>query len=95
MREIILDIDPDLKPTVKYKMPCFTYKNNHFCYLWMDKKTHEPYILFVDGNLIEHSKLEKGDRSRMKVFRMKAEEDIPIKTVRELIQKGIELRNQD
>ena len=30
------------------------YQQKMFCYLWTDKKTHEPYIGIVEGNKIDH-----------------------------------------
>jgi hypothetical protein len=62
-----------------------------FCYLWIDKKTNEPYILFVEGNYLEHPKLETGNRARMKLFRVNPNEDIPIKTIKSLLNKALNL----
>lgn len=28
----------------KYRLPCFMYQNQIFCYLWVDKKTQFPHI---------------------------------------------------
>ena len=71
LRSIILEQDKNITETQKYKMHCFCYKNKMFCYLWTDKKTDEPYILFVEGMHLNHPDLEKGNRSRMKIFRIK------------------------
>ena len=59
LRSIILEQDKDITETRKYGMPCFCYKKKMFCYVWIDKKTDEPYILLVEGNHLEHPKLEK------------------------------------
>jgi hypothetical protein len=71
--------------------PAFCYKHKMFCFLWTDKKTLEPYILFVEGKFLEHPQLEKGSRSRMKIFRIKAHEDIPIDTLKPLLDEALNL----
>ena len=62
LRNIILSQDENITETTKYGMPCFCYKKKMFCYLWIDKKTTEPYILFVEGKHLNHPKLETGNR---------------------------------
>lgn len=91
LRNIILDQDKDITETQKYGMPCFCYKEKMFCYLWTDKKTDEPYILMVEGNRLTHPKLEKGDRARMKVFRVNPRKDLPIKTIETILQNALDL----
>ena len=63
LRSIILKQDESVTETIKYGMPCFCYKKKMFCYLWVDKKTDQPYILMVEGKLLEHPNLETGDRA--------------------------------
>lgn len=91
LRDIILAQDENMVATVKYGMPCFCYKNKMCCYLWTDKKTQEPYVLFVEGKHLNHPKLESGDRARMKIFRVNANEDIPINTLEEILNSALEL----
>jgi hypothetical protein len=91
LRSIILEQDDHITETRKYGMPCFCYKNKMFCYLWTDKKTDEPYMLMVEGNHLEHPKLEKGNRSRMKILRANPKKDLPIKTITSILQKALDL----
>ncbi len=91
LREIILAQDSNITETKKYGMPCFCWKKKHFCYLWVDKKTSHPYILFVEGKLINHPLLVQGSRSRMKVFMVDPGEDVPLKIITELINEAITL----
>lgn len=91
LRTIILKQDKNVSETQKYGMPCFCYKKKMFCYLWTDKKTDEPYILFVEGKHLDHPKLEKGDRSRMKIFRIDPSKDLPIRTIGLLLNKTLDL----
>ena len=91
LRSIILNIDEHVSEVKKYGMPCFVYKKKMFCYLWTDKKTTEPYILFVEGNRLNHPKLETGTRSRMKIFRINPTKNIPINTIESLLNKALDL----
>ena len=91
LRKIILDMDAGVSETVKYGMPCFCFKNKMFCYLWEDKKTNEPYILFVEGKHLDHPNLVQGDRKRMKIFPVDPNEDLPIKTIQALLNEAIDL----
>jgi len=91
LRSIILEQDTNISETRKYGMPCFSYKKKIFCQLWTDKKTDEPYILMAKGQYLKHPELEKGNRSRMKIFRVKPNEDIPIKTIDIILNEALDL----
>ncbi|HOX81958.1 MAG TPA: DUF1801 domain-containing protein [Chryseolinea sp.] len=91
LRNIILKQDEMLSETIKYGMPCFCYKKKMMCYVWTDKKTDEPYILMVEGKFFDHPGLEIGKRSRMKIFRVNPNKDLPIKTIEALLQKALDL----
>lgn len=93
LRSIILEQDTNITETQKWGMPCFCYKKKIFCYLWIEKKTNEPYILMVEGKHLEHPKLEMGERSRMKIFRVNPNKDLPIKTIETILQKALDLYN--
>ena len=91
LRSIILEQDENISETVKYGMPCFVYKKKMFCYLWTDKKTGEPYILFVEGKYLDHPLLETGNRSRMKILRLNPNEDLQMEVINELLSQALEL----
>ena len=91
LRSIILEQDPAITETIKYGMPCFCYKKKMFCYLWIDKKTNEPYLLMVEGKYLTHPKLEAGERSRMKILRIDPRKNLPVKTIGNILQKAIDL----
>ena len=91
LRELIIQFDSEISETVKYGMPCFTFKNKALCYLWTDKKTRDPYILMVDGNLINHPALETGDRARMKILRIDPTKDLPVEDIHEILKAGIQI----
>lgn len=92
IRSLILSVSDELSETVKYGMPCFTLHGQHLCYLWMEKNSNQPYILFVDGNLLNHPDLTDGGRKRMKTLLMDHKCDLPEETVRSLIREAIDLR---
>jgi len=91
LRTIILNQDKNITETRKWGMPCFCYKKMMFCYLWTDKKTDEPYILMVEGKYLDHPELEVGDRTRMKIFRVNPNKDIPVKTIERIMQNALAL----
>ncbi|MDB5011933.1 MAG: hypothetical protein JWQ25_135 [Daejeonella sp.] len=91
LRSIILKQDIHVTETKKYGMPCFCYKNKMFCYLWTDKITDEPYILMVEGKHLVLPGLEAENRSRMKIFRVNPNNDLPIETIELILQKSLDL----
>ena len=91
LRSLILKQDEEVTETKKYGMPCFCFKKKMFCYLWTDKKTDEPYILFVEGKLLDHPKLETGTRARMKIFRVNPNADLPKDTIETLLKNALDL----
>jgi len=91
LRSIILDQDEQVTETQKWGMPCFCYQKKMFCYLWTDKKTDEPYILMVEGKHLDHPQLERGSRSRMKIYRVNPNEDLDIETINSLLQQALDL----
>ncbi len=62
-----------------------------FCYLWVDKKTAEPYLLFVEGEHLTYPNLKSGNRKRMKTFSVNPNIDIPIKTIEKLLNTALDL----
>jgi len=91
LRSFILQFDSELHESLKYGSPCFSYKNRPCCYLWKDKKTNEPYVLFVEGRHLKHPFLEQGDRKKMKSFPINPMEDLPTNTLTEILQEAVAL----
>ena len=91
MRDIVLGYDSDITETQKYGMPCFCYKGKMFCYLWIDKKSNEPYFLMVEGKHLHHPKLETGTRSRMNILRVDPNEDLPISIIQLIMKQALDL----
>ena len=55
------------------------------------RKTLEPYVLFVEGKHLNHPNLEIGKRSRMKIFRVNSDKDLPIQTLQQLLNSALDL----
>ncbi len=91
LRDVILSMDQNVTNELKYGMPCFSYKGKMFCYLWKDKKTDQPYILFVEGKHLNNPLLKTGSRARMKVLNINPLEDLPIDLIKLLLAEAIEL----
>ena len=91
MRNIVLNYDQDIAETRKYGMPCFCFRGKMFCYLWVDKKSSEPYFLLVEGKHLHHPELEAANRSRMKIFRVNPKMDLPIDTIEIILYDALKL----
>jgi len=94
LHNIIINQHKSIQPCWKYRMPMFCINNKMFCYLWIDKKTNEPYIGFVDGNLITHKALIQGNRNRMKILPINPNKDLPIQLIEDLLQTALNLKLQ-
>jgi hypothetical protein len=91
MRDRVLNYDKNITETRKYGMPCFCFKNKMFCYLWVDKKSQEPYFLMVEGNYLDHPDLESGNRSRMKILKINPNKDLPIASIDFIMKQALDL----
>jgi Domain of unknown function (DU1801) len=91
LKEIILSQDKDIASAWKYGMPFFCYKGKMFCYLWVHKKTRQPYIGIVEGKHFNHPDLIIEKRSRMKIMLFDADKELPVKTIRLIIKQAINL----
>lgn len=92
LRNIILEQDKNMLKTKKYGMPCFCINKKPLSYLWLDKKSGDPYLLFVDGNLLDHPLLHKGKRKKMKILNLNPSIDLQKQLINSLLQKAINLK---
>jgi len=91
LREIILSQDADIINVLKYGMPFFCYKGKMFCYLWVHKKYKQPYIGIVEGKRFDEPFLIQEGRSRMKIMLLDPNKDLPLKTIKIILQQAINL----
>jgi len=89
LRQIILSQDKNISDAWKYGMPFFCYQKKMFCYLWIHKKHHQPYLGIVEGRAIEHPDLLVEKRSRMKIMLFDPTKDLPVKKIKLILQKSI------
>jgi hypothetical protein len=80
-------MDENITESWKYGMPFFCYNGKMFCYLWVHKKIHQPYIGIVEGKQINHPDLIQEKRARMKILLVNAEKDIPLKKVNGIMKE--------
>ncbi|WP_294669685.1 DUF1801 domain-containing protein [uncultured Fluviicola sp.] len=90
LRDIILGQNSEITHELKYGMPFFCYKGKMFCYLWTHKKHKQPYIGFVEGKLFEEPFMLQEKRSRMKVFLVDPDGDLPVEQIGLLVQKALD-----
>ncbi|WPU92660.1 DUF1801 domain-containing protein [Mucilaginibacter sabulilitoris] len=91
LRDIILKQDKDISAAWKYGMPFFCYKGKMFCYLWVHKKLHQPYMGIVEGKRFDHPNLIIEKRSRMKIMLFEADQDLPVTTIEDILKQALDL----
>jgi hypothetical protein len=89
LRQYILDFDTNITEAWKYRMPFFCYKGKMFCYLWVHKKNGLPYLGIVEGRKIDHPQLIIEKRSRMKIFLIDPNADLPMEIINEIIKTAL------
>jgi len=62
-----------------------------FCYLWVHKTLHKPYLGIVEGNRIEHPDLIQEKRARMKIMLFDANDDLPVETIKHILIEVLDL----
>ena len=91
LRAHILKQDPNITEAWKYGMPFFCYRGKMFCYLWVHKKFHQPYIGIVEGAKVNHPGLIQEKRARMKILLLDPAKNIPLKKVNLVLKQAIVL----
>ncbi len=91
LKEIIQDYNSAFESRWYYRLPCFMYQNQIFCYLWIDKKSQFPYIAIGKGVIIEHPNLIQGNRTFTKLLMIDPNEDIPIDTIHHIFDLAMKL----
>lgn len=61
-----------------------------FCFLSVDQN-NIPYLLIVEGALVNHPLLEANGRKRMKSISFDPNEDLPIETIEEILNSALDL----
>ena len=91
LRRYILNYKDEMTETWTHRMPMFRYKGKLFCYIWVDKKTYQPYLGIYKGLDVDHPLLELGTRNKMKVLYFEAEKDVPIDVIDNIFSQAVKL----
>lgn len=91
LKEIILAQDAAITPAWKYGMPVFCFKGRMFCYLWLHKKYKQPYLGIVEGKYFDQPFLLQEKRSRMKIMLFNPNEDLPVTSIKSVLQQALNL----
>ena len=94
IRDYILTYDPLITEAWKYQSPFFCYHSKIMGYLWINRKTQQPYLGVVDGKHIEHPQLRSEGRARVKVLSLDPAGELPLDVIDFVLQKSINLRQQ-
>lgn len=91
LKTLILNYNSSLEPRWYYRLPSFMYKNQIFCYLWVDHKTQWPYIAIGKGLKIDHPSLVQGKRTFTKILKIDPNKDIRIEEIYEIFDMAMKL----
>ena len=94
LRSYILGLDPEMSETWTHKLPMFRLRGKLFCYLWIDKKTYQPYVGMYDGIHLNHPSLDLGNRNKMKTIHIDPAADLPMTVLNEIFKEALAYRNQ-
>jgi hypothetical protein len=86
---MILGHDVKMTETLKWSIPCFSYDKHICCYLNIDRKKQQPYILFSSGQQLDHPQLEVGNRKKMKSLPVHTSKDLQINIIQEILDQAI------
>lgn len=89
LRALIMCSAAGVHEKMSYGMPFYYMGGQRFCYLWVHKATGMPYIGAVNGASIDFPGLEAGDRTRMKVYYVDPEQDVPVAEINQLLKLAI------
>ena len=91
LRQYILQRDEHISERWQYGMPFYYYKDKRYCYLWVHKKSKQPYLGIVDGKKIVHPDLLQEKRSRMKILLIDPAKDIPVRKINKILTEVLSL----
>ncbi|MFT3827722.1 MAG: DUF1801 domain-containing protein [Chitinophagaceae bacterium] len=91
LRGHILQQHDNITEAWKYSMPFYCYNGKMFCYLWVHKKLHQPYLGIVEGSRVDHPDLLQEKRARMKILLLDPHKDLPIKKINTILKATLAL----
>ena len=91
IRDHILAYDAHIAEAWKYQSPFFCYRGKIMSYLWINRKTQQPYLGVVNGKHIDHPQLRSDGRARIKVLLLDPTGELPIDTIDFVLEQSIAL----
>jgi len=91
LRAHILKQNKSIREVWQYGMPFYYLGDKRFCYLWVHRKTGQPYLGIVEGSKVIHPDLIREKRARMKILLIDPAKDIPLRKVNDIIKQAIAL----
>jgi hypothetical protein len=95
LRDLILKYNEEITEKWYYRLPCFFYRGKLLCYIWIDKKTQQPYIAFYPGKLLQHPALIQGNRTHSKILTLKSNADLPLKVIYAILEETLTLNQNN
>jgi hypothetical protein len=94
LRAHILKQNKSIREVWQYGMPFYYYGEKRFGYLWVHRKTKQPYLGIVEGSKVHHPDLIQEKRARMKILLIDPVKDIPLRKVNDILSQAITLARQ-
>lgn len=95
LRDYIINFSDHITESWKNNTPFFYYNKKWMGFISYDRKTRIIYVSFTDGWQMSHKKLVSEGRKKAKIFHVKAERDIDIKSLGEIMRKAIAVKAKD
>ena len=90
-RQHILKQNPCVIEKWQYGMPFYYCNGRRFCYLWVHKKLQQPYPGIVEGQKIQHPELVQEKRTRMKIFLVDSNKNVPVRKINVILKEALKL----
>lgn len=91
LRQHILKQNSGVTEKWQYGMPFYYCNGKRFCYLWVYKKSGQPYLGIVEGKHIHHPGLIQEKRARMKIFLIDANKNVPVRKINVILKDALGL----
>lgn len=89
LRQFILDYSDTITEKRKFNTPFYYVNGKWMCFISYNPKTKEIYISFVDGFKMLHPQLVSEGRKKMKIFRVDANEDVDVKSLKQILNLAV------
>jgi len=91
----MLGFSDEITESWKNHTPFYYFRKKWLAFISYDTKTRIIYISFTDGMLIAHKKLLSEGRKKMKVFYVRSDEDIDVKSLGSIMRMAIAIKERE